>query len=325
MVARADSGSGLPMFPCPVCDISPDVLPMVAESGEFRSCDCPICGRFRIDAAMMETLKGWSGGKRRLRAGLSSYIRRCNTAGETPRITWSIRASDIAESYCHTSVHTKLRRVMEKYEESTPEPGAFVGLDTEHDYPLFDAASRQEVEYLIGTLHQQGLIEFDEDSRLGYRITVPGWTFLKPLGGGVAGSCFVAMAFGDEFNAAYDEGILPALKPDCGFDSIRVDRVEHTDNINDKIIADIRRSQFLVADFTGHRQGVYFEAGFALGLGKTVIWSCGKRRLQGKSPLRHTTLQPHPLGDHGGSSSEADEPGSCPNSKRKARLARLGG
>lgn len=30
----------------------------------------------------------------------------------------------------------------------------------------------------------------------------------------------------------------------------------------------------VVADFTGHRGGVYFEASFALGLGIPVIWTC---------------------------------------------------
>ena len=39
-------------------------------------------------------------------------------------------------------------------------------------------------------------------------------------------------------------------------------------------IAEIRRSRFVVADYTGHRGGVYFEAGFALGLGLTVIPTC---------------------------------------------------
>ena len=29
-----------------------------------------------------------------------------------------------------------------------------------------------------------------------------------------------------------------------------------------------------MADFTGHRGGVYFEAGFALGLGIPVVWTC---------------------------------------------------
>ena len=33
------------------------------------------------------------------------------------------------------------------------------------------------------------------------------------------------------------------------------------------------------ADFTQNRPGVYFEAGFALGLGKRVIWLCKKTDL----------------------------------------------
>ena len=31
-----------------------------------------------------------------------------------------------------------------------------------------------------------------------------------------------------------------------------------------------------MADVTNHRQGVYFEAGYALGLGIPVIWTCRK-------------------------------------------------
>src|SRR5262249_39657567 len=55
--------------------------------------------------------------------------------------------------------------------------------------------------------------------------------------------------------------------------------------IDDEIIAEIRRSRFLVADFTCEllehegktfalpRGGVYYEAGFAQGLGIPVIWT----------------------------------------------------
>ncbi len=49
--------------------------------------------------------------------------------------------------------------------------------------------------------------------------------------------------------------------------------VEHNDDINDRVLAEIRSARFTVADFTGNRPGVYLEAGFALGLGRTVIWT----------------------------------------------------
>ena len=46
--------------------------------------------------------------------------------------------------------------------------------------------------------------------------------------------------------------------------------------ISDRILAEIRLAEFVVADFTGQRQSVYFEAGFARGLGREVIWCCRK-------------------------------------------------
>jgi nucleoside 2-deoxyribosyltransferase len=49
---------------------------------------------------------------------------------------------------------------------------------------------------------------------------------------------------------------------------------EHINKIGDEIISQIRRSKFLIADFTGHRGGVYFEAGLAMGLGLPVFWTC---------------------------------------------------
>jgi hypothetical protein len=48
--------------------------------------------------------------------------------------------------------------------------------------------------------------------------------------------------------------------------------------VDDEIIAEIRRSRFLVADFTCEpekvRGGVYFETCFAMGLNIPIIWTC---------------------------------------------------
>ena len=83
-------------------------------------------------------------------------------------------------------------------------------------------------------------------------------------------------------------GIEPAVK-DAGYEPVRIDRTEHADKIDDRIIAEIRRCRFLVCDFTCGllpdekaesgktaiaRGGVYYEAGFAHGLAKRVIWTC---------------------------------------------------
>jgi hypothetical protein len=61
---------------------------------------------------------------------------------------------------------------------------------------------------------------------------------------------------------------------------LKIDDKPDVDKIDDEIIGEIRRSRFLVADFThgpsGARGGVYYEAGFAYGLGLPVIRSCRK-------------------------------------------------
>jgi nucleoside 2-deoxyribosyltransferase len=45
-------------------------------------------------------------------------------------------------------------------------------------------------------------------------------------------------------------------------------------------VAEIKNSLFLVADVTEQKQGVYFEAGYAIGLEIPVIWSVKKDELE---------------------------------------------
>jgi nucleoside 2-deoxyribosyltransferase len=51
-------------------------------------------------------------------------------------------------------------------------------------------------------------------------------------------------------------------------------RHEHVNRIDDEIIAQIRKSRFMVADFTSQNPGAYFEAGLMQGLGRPVFWMC---------------------------------------------------
>ena len=94
---------------------------------------------------------------------------------------------------------------------------------------------------------------------------------------------FVAMWFDDSMNEAWNHGVAPAVR-DTGYDPVRIDRKEHVNKIDDEIVAEIRRARFVVADFThgntGARGGVYYEAGFAHGLGIPVIFTCRKDRLE---------------------------------------------
>jgi hypothetical protein len=121
------------------------------------------------------------------------------------------------------------------------------------------------------------------------RLSPKGFEYLEEIetGGAPTRQAFVAMWFNEATDAAYNEGIAPAIV-DSGYTPFRVDRKETVNKIDDEIIAEIRRSRFMVADFTCEtfrhegkvraeaRGGVYFEAGFALGLGTDVIWTARK-------------------------------------------------
>ena len=147
-----------------------------------------------------------------------------------------------------------------------------------------ESTSPEEVSYLLDYLEKEGWVQ--ESYKGGgpvprsrqYRVTVSGHVRITEETGKTDSSqAFVAMWFHDSVESAYDEGIAPAIR-DCGFKAKRIDRDATVDKIDDAIIAEIKRSRFLVADFThgseGARGGVYYEAGFAHGLEIPVIFTC---------------------------------------------------
>ena len=86
---------------------------------------------------------------------------------------------------------------------------------------------------------------------------------------------FVAMSFDQTLVPIFENAIRAAII-ETGFEPLII-REQHFGadvTINDEIIAGLKRAKFTIADFTLHRAGVYFEAGYALGRGQKVIYSC---------------------------------------------------
>jgi DNA-binding PadR family transcriptional regulator len=139
----------------------------------------------------------------------------------------------------------------------------------------------KELSQLLHMLEESGLVQgsFYTSGGALVRPTARGWQELDNLKRPRIDSAqaFVAMWFNELTNEAYVNGIEPALSA-TGFKAVRIDQKEHNNKVDDEIIAEIRRSRFLIADFTCEpknvRGGVYYEAGFAQGLGIPVIWTC---------------------------------------------------
>jgi len=117
-------------------------------------------------------------------------------------------------------------------------------------------------------------------------ITTAGWKLLEKLRKKQSKSnkAFVAMwfpdkekkkAWSDKLEKAWVEGFKPALES-AGFSPIRADVEKRNDKVCNRIIADIRKSGLLIADVTGNRQEIYYEAGFAKGMDIKVIWTCNE-------------------------------------------------
>ena len=103
------------------------------------------------------------------------------------------------------------------------------------------------------------------------QISPKGWLALEGQSNAVSSIGFVAMWFSAKTQRLFDEVIAPAIR-DAGYESLRIDSKEHNNKIDDEIVASIRSARFVVADYTGERGGVYYEAGFAHGLGLPVVF-----------------------------------------------------
>ena len=147
-----------------------------------------------------------------------------------------------------------------------------------------ESVQSSEVQFLIGYLLEKGwIVGQREGHEMGqFTVTVDGYSHIADQAINIDSSqAFVAMWFHDSMDEAFEKGIEPAIR-EAGYKSLRIDQKEHINKIDDEIIAEIRRSRFLVADFTqgadGARGGVYYEAGFAHGLNLSVIFTCRKIR-----------------------------------------------
>ena len=143
------------------------------------------------------------------------------------------------------------------------------------DDPLAYARNVAELEAIINYLNERQFID-----RANYTDVVLRAEGLEEIESRRASNltsekAFVAMSFAKGLTSVYTDCIKPGIES-AGYRSIQLSFEEYNDDVVAQILAEIREARFVVADFTEHRQNVYFEAGFALGLSLPVIWLCRK-------------------------------------------------
>lgn len=164
---------------------------------------------------------------------------------------------------------------------------------TSKEYVVFDFPyylTLEELKFYLGVLIEQEYLDVEPGMNLKeffrinkfrpmprFTVSYSGLNHAIALteSGELSSNAFVAMAFAPQYRSIYDQGIYPACR-NTGFSPLRMDdeHLESDRTINDSIIALIKRSQFLIADFTGGSSGVYTEAGVGIGRGMKVIYTC---------------------------------------------------
>lgn len=140
--------------------------------------------------------------------------------------------------------------------------------------------------YLIESKLLEGRISdrLDTPDDLELNLSFEGWRYFEQLTRGKSDSrkAFMAMQFGDaELNEIVDNCFKDAVRK-TGFDLVTLSDRPKAGLIDDRLRVEIRTSKFLIADLTHRNEGAYWEAGFAEGLGKPVIYTCKKSKFKKK-------------------------------------------
>lgn len=273
---------------CPICDRQLKVGNYQSHQAHYWYW-CDVCGRFNLGvnlARQWEHYKSseFSGDLHLIQGHIRERLDRWQDMAEDPDDPIFASADDVKmaiEQAPHTVVD-KSDKLLSAAVRRTQWFGQEISFDPRNDAPLAYAKNKEELLAILKLLVESGFVGPVRSGSASepYTTCVTATGFerdrVRAESNAESDTAFVAMWFGSEMSAAYDSAIAPALRR-CGYMAKRVDLEQHNDDVIDKMLALIRDSRFVVADFTGHRNGVYFEAGFAMGLGIPVVWTCKKQ------------------------------------------------
>ena len=267
-----------PMNECPIWPGSSANIQVLDTDARLRVESARAGGEYEISILARDSIEGWDDGAR---ARLTTWLVDQRLLGvRSPMVTQEIveYAKTKRPLYPWERAERLLRFIFGRMK--TIGDHADVRRDDPEPYAWSESTTLEEVFYLFGYLEQNKWIDnrFFADGGFNGRVTVDGYAKLAEQQINADSSqAFVAMWFDGSMNEAYETGIGPAIET-AGYHPIRIDQKLDVNKIYDEIVAEIRRSRFLVADVThgndGARGGVYFEAGFAMGLDLPVIFTC---------------------------------------------------
>ena len=246
---------------------------------DILSCTCPDCGSYQIEMYAFLNLahhlvKEYIG-KKHIFSGIIRELNNYDRAVDT--ITIDNYQALLHMTNIPHNINDKLDKIILYVFDRSEYLFHEIELN-ENTKSIGYAKNKIEFKNMINLLCERGDLKIEGGmGNIKYALTLDGINRAENLQTQniQSNQCFVAMWFCDEMLDIFNSTISKTIEK-AGFEPLIIPMKEFNDDVRDNIIAQIRRSRFIVADFTGQRGGVYFEAGFAYGLGIPVIYSCRK-------------------------------------------------
>jgi hypothetical protein len=241
--------------------------------------ECKRCGAFEIDNHSAADIQN---GRQKENIHLLQALTRHMTENKQRPMIIDLNLTDskmlfnervIAVAPRADDIEAKSEEFLKYIANKSECPGYSITFSPELDYPIGYCRDAAEAGFYISHLRNMGLIETKVPPHMS--LTADGWKRVFSLNtlNTESSQGFVAMSFAKAFDGIFSDGIEPA-EALTGYKMLRMDGRQFNGKICDEIILEIRRSRFVVAEVSGQNRGVYYEAGYAMGLGIPVIWCC---------------------------------------------------
>ena len=279
---------------CPICQSAYDARCTTAPStGDFAEFDCSVCGRFKISGtALATTLRNEANPLTRIqRAALSHFLRRATDEGsDLPVLTEDWLKDSIANTRLPSPAE-QAENIIQLVGEHISATGERLGGFPDDFYAKVGAPSPALAGELAVELMQRGLLDGIDASTMGgadlinVNLTLAGWQqYEAQKRGKAAGNYgFLALQFENSTLDGFVRDVIkPCVKETLGFDVVDMRDVSQAGVIDNIMREQIRDAAFVLAELTHDNFGAYWEAGYAEGLGKPVIYLCEKTKFDDK-------------------------------------------
>lgn len=246
------------------------------RSGDLVHVSCTTCGRYDITGSLIASAYPLPESER---YRMSFWCKRRQLEGREPPLLSSHAIAAVVAQLPNPATHEKPDLLLASLTLRSPRPGEYIRIDDWRERSLACARDQSELNFFIRCLLERQEVSLCPPGIEGIVITGRGWERAAQLldRPETSKAAFVAMKFNEEMLPLWRSAFAPAIER-AGFTPRLANDPQHNEQIDAHIITELKQCRFVIADVTFAAAGVYFEAGYALGMGRSVIWTCRRDR-----------------------------------------------